>query len=502
MSTNQKKLGEGVTKRNHWACYPEDITIPVDPDHILEDSRTAAPLNENMVLLTMQVGVLQPIICRRNGQDKETGRDIIEVVDGRQRLKWAMEANRRLAEVGEDRLKVEYVLRDGSDAQDDHLKMMVAANTHVVRPSHRWLSEMLNKYVNVRKHTEEEATVLFNMSVTGIKYHLMLLSCDEAVLDALDERKITFKAARDMSAMPRAEQRQVLARVLGGETEPDAKAAGKEIAEEKGERGRQRAKRATVRKFKEVSTIHGLIKRAIDGGEVSKDNLVRVHVMATTLAWVAQDSGNARGFDSLLSLAGVSLKANPGKRLGKGKKLAPTQVVDEVRVAERPGAALAHVVDDPVAVPAGEVFQRQRGDEARAVHAHDAGDQHGLSLEQEPGDDLAGLVGEGKLLAGGRGAAVVEGDGEHEPSRERARLWLVLTGAEHHDLEGVGQQAFARDGVADVEPVAEHPLLGTGQVLSSDLASCWACACRLHHRHLRRPRPLRRPSCARPERSL
>jgi ParB family chromosome partitioning protein len=79
-------------KTNVLMFEPENLHLVTDKTHPLYDERIHLPINEAMVLNIMDQGVLEPIIVWK---DPETGKSC--VVDGRQRVRHTLEANKRLA---------------------------------------------------------------------------------------------------------------------------------------------------------------------------------------------------------------------------------------------------------------------------------------------------------------------------------------------------------------------------------------------------------------------
>jgi ParB family chromosome partitioning protein len=79
-------------KTNVLMFEPENLHLVTDKTHPLYDERIHLPINDAMVLNIMDQGVLEPIIVWK---DPETGKSC--VVDGRQRVRHTLEANKRLA---------------------------------------------------------------------------------------------------------------------------------------------------------------------------------------------------------------------------------------------------------------------------------------------------------------------------------------------------------------------------------------------------------------------
>ncbi|WP_338580403.1 hypothetical protein VXE06_16430 [Klebsiella oxytoca] len=96
-------------KSNVLFFEPEKLYLVTDKAHPLYDERIHLPINEAMVLNIMDQGVLEPIIIWK---DPESGMTC--VVDGRQRVRHTLEANKHLVKSGESPLLVPAVAKRGS----------------------------------------------------------------------------------------------------------------------------------------------------------------------------------------------------------------------------------------------------------------------------------------------------------------------------------------------------------------------------------------------------
>lgn len=96
-------------KTNVLMFEPEKLHLVTDKTHPLYDERIHLPINEAMVLNIMDQGVLEPIIVWK---DPESG--LACVVDGRQRVRHTLEANKRLVKQGDSPLLVPAVTKRGS----------------------------------------------------------------------------------------------------------------------------------------------------------------------------------------------------------------------------------------------------------------------------------------------------------------------------------------------------------------------------------------------------
>ncbi len=112
MSDNGFKEPSGYST---YSILPEvPIIIGLDTPHtegthILYDSRIHNPIRKEQVEAVIAKGVIFPVILYRDSENR------LLVVDGRQRIRWAREANKFFAENGDDiQIKVPYRMHSGN----------------------------------------------------------------------------------------------------------------------------------------------------------------------------------------------------------------------------------------------------------------------------------------------------------------------------------------------------------------------------------------------------
>jgi len=187
--------------KSYEMLNPEDIIIigldtKDGEEHPLHDERVDLELDEGLVCNVMLIGVRQAITVR-----EEAGK--CYVIDGRQRVRAAREANRRLKAEGEPEMKVKAT----TECDDDKgvMGVSVALNEHrqndpvmvKVRKAARLLKFNL---------TVEEIAVQMNKSTTTIRNYLALAEADPAVHKAIKEGKLTPTGGIEIAAKPRGEQ--------------------------------------------------------------------------------------------------------------------------------------------------------------------------------------------------------------------------------------------------------------------------------------------------------
>ncbi|MBN3978272.1 ParB/RepB/Spo0J family partition protein [Serratia marcescens] len=200
MAKNSTEAYGASGKTNVLNFDPERLHLVTDREHPLYDERIHLPLDEAMVLNIMDQGVLEPIIVWK---DPETGLSC--VVDGRQRVRHAIEANKRLADTGKDLLFVPAVTKRGSAVR--MAQAMISANE--IRRADTPLGRA-KKMADAleRGHDEEDLSLMFGVGVQTIRATLALLDATQAVKDAVESGAVTVTQARQLANLSPDEQRE------------------------------------------------------------------------------------------------------------------------------------------------------------------------------------------------------------------------------------------------------------------------------------------------------
>lgn len=223
MGKNQVQAtgSEGRADLLRW--NPEALVIITDRKHPLYDPRADMPLDEGMVLNVKALGVLQPIIVRRNGE--RDGVAIMEVVAGRQRVRAAREANKRLAAEGSTlRHLVPGIVKRADDVT--LFATIIAENEARQDTTPMGRANMLSRLLAMGA-SEADAAVAFKVAPSTIRNWLGLLDCDKSVQQAVESGALpATTAAQEFSRMPREEQATKLAELIA--SGPIAGAKGRE----------------------------------------------------------------------------------------------------------------------------------------------------------------------------------------------------------------------------------------------------------------------------------
>lgn len=207
MSKNSIDAYGAKGKSNVLSFDPEDLTIVTDVNSPLYDPRVNLPVSESLVLNIMAVGVLQPIIVSKN---TETG--ATEVVVGRQRVKAAREANKRLLAKGCEPVRVPAVpRRAGSPA--DQLGVLISENELREADTPLGRAEKMRRLMDMGRD-EDSLAIIFGCSTQTVRNTLALLDCTATVRNAVEAGKIGVGHALKLSKLEPTEQREKLAELV------------------------------------------------------------------------------------------------------------------------------------------------------------------------------------------------------------------------------------------------------------------------------------------------
>lgn len=203
MGSNAKQTYNAVGRGELLWWEPEALTIVTDKTSPLHDpDRLVKPVAEWMVQSVMTKGVKVPILVRFNGK-AEDGTPIVEVVNGRQRVRAAMEANKRLRKEGLEPIRVQGIIVRGTD--NDMLGLMILANELVE------LDTPLAKARKAQRALDgglgvQEVAALFGVKDVTIKQWQALLDCSTPVQQAVESGELPPTTAAMLSKLPREEQ--------------------------------------------------------------------------------------------------------------------------------------------------------------------------------------------------------------------------------------------------------------------------------------------------------
>jgi ParB family chromosome partitioning protein len=199
-------------KRDAYMFDPDDLVIVTDPKSPLYDERAELPLDEALVLNIMFApdgvpqGVLEPALVARN---TETGD--VEVIDGRQRVKAAREANKRLKKQGLEPIRVPAMVQRANGHR--LMGMLISANEHRQNDTPLGKAKKAQRYIDLGRGEDEVATLL-GISKASVKNLLSLLDAPAAVRNAVEAGKITASDGYRLSKLEPAEAKEKVAELM------------------------------------------------------------------------------------------------------------------------------------------------------------------------------------------------------------------------------------------------------------------------------------------------
>lgn len=225
---------------------PEKLTVVTDKNHPLYDERAGMPLDESLVLNVMVHGVQTPIKVRHNGYD-EKGKPIVEVVFGRQRVRAALEANRRLTKEGKEPIRVPAT----TAREEQHALMGFMISENAIRRDDSPLvrARKLSRYLALGR-SEEEAAIVFGVTVATVKNMLKVLELHPTVQRAINDG-LPVNVAKELHALPQEEQPAALEKL----------AASGNV---KGDRGIQAAKNLKNGRGAEASKVRMMSRHQVE----------------------------------------------------------------------------------------------------------------------------------------------------------------------------------------------------------------------------------------------
>jgi len=189
-----------------FRMYPEDLTVIMDKKHPRYDPRVELPLNEGLVVSINAQGVLEPLIAFKNGTS-------VEVVDGRQRHRASVEANKRRKVAGAERIRVPVILRKVAD-DGVAASLRNAANIHIA-DGLLARAKSVQHDIEVLGKSVDQCAEDRGVEAATVRQWLKLMDCTPAVQKAVDEGRIGFKAAvGKLAKLPREEQDAALKEAL------------------------------------------------------------------------------------------------------------------------------------------------------------------------------------------------------------------------------------------------------------------------------------------------
>lgn len=202
---------------NGFLLEPEELVIvggdgPNDVDdktedgetHFLADERVKYPLSEEFIANVMALGVKKNVIVTKI---EERG----YVIDGRQRVRAAREANKRLAALGEPPMRVPVTQQKG----EEPLIMMVGVSTNEFNHGDSQMVKARKaQRLRDRGLTDEEIATAFGVTTKAVGNWEKLLGLSAPVKKAVQTGSISASAAAQLHDLPADAQKEQLGKLV------------------------------------------------------------------------------------------------------------------------------------------------------------------------------------------------------------------------------------------------------------------------------------------------
>lgn len=237
---------------------PDKLTIVFDKGHELYDERVDLPINEELIASIRAVGVIEPVIIRENGRhdpmpDGSTPL-VLEVVDGRQRVRAVREINRRNKKIGKPPITVPCLVR--IDSGDEGVAMEIGLAANALRtPDTPTVAAAKARRMQDRGIAVEAIARALGRPVTETKHLLALSGLDQTSKAALDRGALPLVDAARLLELPKAER---VALIAEAEASPEAKKETKKILARKAE-----ARKAPARSYVRAVRTKAEIEKAL-----------------------------------------------------------------------------------------------------------------------------------------------------------------------------------------------------------------------------------------------
>lgn len=254
MGQSSQEAYRSVGRGNVLFFRRAQLTLVTDKAHPLYDARVELPVDRALVDSIKAYGVVQPIVVRKNGETR-AGVPIVEVVEGRQRVKAAEVASSELVAEGKEEVLVPAVPRRGDDA--DLFGVMA---TSFIRRGEGPVEQAkrIVRFMAMGK-TEAEAAIAFGISKTSVRLRLAVIEACAEIRNAVAAEKISVDDAAKLARLPRADQPAALDKAL---KEKPGKARRRQVSEDVKEPRLRMVGRAKVtRALKRVEAMDSTVTR-------------------------------------------------------------------------------------------------------------------------------------------------------------------------------------------------------------------------------------------------
>ena len=286
--------------------------------HHLYDERVEMPLREEFILNIMTLGIKKNVIIEKIGE-------FAYVVDGRQRVRAAREANKRLAKLGEPLHRVPCVLQTGEDT----LIMTIGISTNEFNHDDPPLTKARKaQRLRDRGLSDDEIALAFGVSTKAISNWEKMLSLSAPVKKAVEKGIVSASAAAQLHDLPAPAQKEQLDKLI--ET---AKATGKAPTIKQAKTAKKGAKGQTSNVAPSKKILRAIVETPEHKETLSEDFLAGVAFAIGLL-----DAKSVNGLSGVVKAVQDAKAAKKEKKASKGNGKAATKPPKGVKVAKKKGA--------------------------------------------------------------------------------------------------------------------------------------------------------------------
>lgn len=193
-----------VSKSDLLRMRPEDLVIVTEAGHELYDERANLPVSDELVASVLAIGVIQAITLRENGR-RDDGSLVLEVVAGRQRVRAAVEANRRLKALGKLPLTVPATVRRDTSDEVIAYEVMLAEN-ELRRQDPPSVSAAKAMRMQSAGASVEAVARALGKPVSEVRHLLAMGGLDAKSKQAIDDAVLPLHDAPKLEALSKAER--------------------------------------------------------------------------------------------------------------------------------------------------------------------------------------------------------------------------------------------------------------------------------------------------------
>jgi ParB family transcriptional regulator, chromosome partitioning protein len=326
---------------NGFKLDPNEIVIvggdgPNDVDkndedgelHHLYDERVEIPLRDEFVQNVMTLGIKKNVTVEKIGE-------AAYVVDGRQRVRAAREANRRLAKLGEPLLRVPVVLQTGEES----LMMTIGVATNEFHHDDPPLTKARKaQRLRDRGLSDDEIAVAFGVSTKAVSNWEKMLSLSAPVKKAIEKGKVSASAAAQLHDLPAPAQKEQLDKLI-----EEAKTTGKAPTIKSTKSAAKSAKGQSPNAAPSKKILRAIVESPEHQTVLSEDFLAGV-----AFAIGLRDAKSVNGLSGVVKAVQEAKAAKKAKKASKGNGKATSK---RPEVAKKKGAKGKAPADAPADQP-------------------------------------------------------------------------------------------------------------------------------------------------------